>query len=839
MAKIVFVEPNGETTEQTFSCATIEVNVSNATQATNCQITTSTAHNLNVGQHIIFRDIGGMTQLNSTQENYETGTHKRVYSVIDANNFTLDIDSTGFTAYTSGGRCRSTGVKRTSPGELTVEGHTLVEGQRFYLLGVIGATQVNTSYYKVGTVFDNGFTVLDDINETETNWSAIGAYTSGGTGTLYDGKLIEGATNDNPCVVTVTGHGFSNDDYVYINDVSGITELNGKVYKVANKTDDTFELTGIDSTGFGTFSAGQGYVHRTYLRSDIITGNSLIENVSEIRYTKTDAPTDYASGRSFTWVYGSQIVSYTGSTLVGSIAVGSIVCRKGRGGNGDQDGVYYVDGITSSTITLRSAYIGEQGNGVDDTIRKINPVTTMSPSSGIVVNAIAIVISGGWDFDTNLQDGETWIKQAGVITTSANITSRVISGGEINNINTCFGYYNIQFAGSGGNIINCSCIYSHIYNVYVFGGTNSLENVFIGNGLQATTSYYSMYIASHDSTVFDNVRLASRYSVSFNAFGTGSNITLDCDGLSILYPGRGFEIGINNNIKNLYIQNCLSAGIIAGSRYNVILDNCEIDGSSGIGILLGSNASGIEIKNCLIKNCATQGIYCQNSSRIKIVENEFLNNATNVYADVSSGDIHLINNIHNAPTNWGIQRVSIYSGAIFGMNESIDAGSLAKAYNINVSEENILPQYNFQNSWNGFSGRVYSKGSISLDKTILSPDGNYTTRITPTASLLPLNNFGEFIVDSAYINSGEAVTMPFFLRADGVWSGTITPMLKLNGITIVTGTSITSMSNGSWDSESISALDSEITEDGVLELVLYVESNTISFNCVVEGGVFT
>jgi len=268
MAKIVFVEPNGATTEQTFSCATREINVSGATQATNCQITTSTAHGLNVGEHVIFRDIGGMTQLNSSQENYEIGTIKRVHSVIDATNFTLDIDSTGFTAYTSGGRCRSIAVKRVNQGELTVAGHTLVSGQRFYLTGVVGATQVNNTWYKVGTTFTNGFRVLDDTTNAEVNWSGTGAYTSG-TGTIYDGKIIEDATNANPCVITATSHGFTNGQYVYINDVSGMTEINEKVWKVANASTNNFELVGCDATGFGTFVFGQGYVHRTYARPDI------------------------------------------------------------------------------------------------------------------------------------------------------------------------------------------------------------------------------------------------------------------------------------------------------------------------------------------------------------------------------------------------------------------------------------------------------------------------------------------------------------------------------------------------------------------------------------------
>lgn len=71
---------------------------------------------------------------------------------------------------------------------------------------------------------------------------------------------ISGATQANPVVVTATGHGYSNGDEVFIQDVEGMTELNGKSYIVANKTNNTFELTdvfgsNIDGTGFTAYSA--------------------------------------------------------------------------------------------------------------------------------------------------------------------------------------------------------------------------------------------------------------------------------------------------------------------------------------------------------------------------------------------------------------------------------------------------------------------------------------------------------------------------------------------------------------------------------------------------------
>ena len=65
---------------------------------------------------------------------------------------------------------------------------------------------------------------------------------------LLHSKTITGATAANPVVITSVAHGFADGDEIRINDVVGMTELNGNSYLVANKTDDTFKLNDFDST---------------------------------------------------------------------------------------------------------------------------------------------------------------------------------------------------------------------------------------------------------------------------------------------------------------------------------------------------------------------------------------------------------------------------------------------------------------------------------------------------------------------------------------------------------------------------------------------------------------
>lgn len=73
---------------------------------------------------------------------------------------------------------------------------------------------------------------------------------------LEDSVAITGATQANPVVITATAHGYSNGDLVVIKDVGGMVEINNKEFTVANQTANTFELQGVDGTGFTAYTSG-------------------------------------------------------------------------------------------------------------------------------------------------------------------------------------------------------------------------------------------------------------------------------------------------------------------------------------------------------------------------------------------------------------------------------------------------------------------------------------------------------------------------------------------------------------------------------------------------------
>jgi hypothetical protein len=74
--------------------------------------------------------------------------------------------------------------------------------------------------------------------------------------TLGSALTITGITKANPGVVTSTAHGLLDGTVVVFTVTAGMVELDGQACRVANKTTDTFELEGIDTTDYSTFSAG-------------------------------------------------------------------------------------------------------------------------------------------------------------------------------------------------------------------------------------------------------------------------------------------------------------------------------------------------------------------------------------------------------------------------------------------------------------------------------------------------------------------------------------------------------------------------------------------------------
>jgi hypothetical protein len=74
-------------------------------------------------------------------------------------------------------------------------------------------------------------------------------------------KTITGITQANPGVITSNSHGLSNGDEIFVDAIVGMTELNGRNYRVAGATTNTFTLVdlfgnAINTTGFTAYASG-------------------------------------------------------------------------------------------------------------------------------------------------------------------------------------------------------------------------------------------------------------------------------------------------------------------------------------------------------------------------------------------------------------------------------------------------------------------------------------------------------------------------------------------------------------------------------------------------------
>lgn len=72
------------------------------------------------------------------------------------------------------------------------------------------------------------------------------------------GKTVTAISKASPGVASSTAHGYSNGDYVLLS-ANGMFQVNNKVVRVAGVATDTFQLEGVDTTLFDTFSSGTAY----------------------------------------------------------------------------------------------------------------------------------------------------------------------------------------------------------------------------------------------------------------------------------------------------------------------------------------------------------------------------------------------------------------------------------------------------------------------------------------------------------------------------------------------------------------------------------------------------
>lgn len=252
--------------------------ITGATQADPSRLTV-VGHGWPVGTHVYVTEVLGMTELN--------GRHFKVANT-SADNFDLvdqifrtNVDSTDYGAYVSGGKVAKVyqietpytiedayTLKFTQSADVITITHPSYPPKELRrtdhdewvlatpafepsidaptdLAAVASAPDATTYTYTVTAVKDTGEESLRGLNPTTKN--------------------ITGATNANPVRMAAIGHDFSNDDEIYIDGITGMTELNGRRFQIGNKDADHFDLIGEDGTNYTPY-AGAGTAQQTFIR---------------------------------------------------------------------------------------------------------------------------------------------------------------------------------------------------------------------------------------------------------------------------------------------------------------------------------------------------------------------------------------------------------------------------------------------------------------------------------------------------------------------------------------------------------------------------------------------
>lgn len=120
---------------------------------------------------------------------------------------------------------------------------------------------------------------------------------------------VSAVTKASPGVATSTAHGLANGDIVVFTVSGGMVELDGQAVRVANVAANTFELEGLDTTSYSTWTAGTAKevtAFSTLSSAQNVTApnpapnkidiTTLIDKVKQYAYGLTDAPDGSITG---------------------------------------------------------------------------------------------------------------------------------------------------------------------------------------------------------------------------------------------------------------------------------------------------------------------------------------------------------------------------------------------------------------------------------------------------------------------------------------------------------------------------------------------------------------
>lgn len=160
-----------------------------------------------------------------------------------------------------------------------------------------------------------------------------------GAPVLETAKALTGITNANPGVLGSLAHGYSNGDWVFVNGVVGMTQVNGQYYIVAGAATNTFQLhdlngNPVNTTAYGAYTSG-GTVSRVYTIASPYSASDLAlvkfaQNVNTMVLCHPSYPPQILTLNSATaWTiapitFGSTVAAPTISSITTTLSAGTV-----------------------------------------------------------------------------------------------------------------------------------------------------------------------------------------------------------------------------------------------------------------------------------------------------------------------------------------------------------------------------------------------------------------------------------------------------------------------------------------------------------------------------------
>lgn len=151
--------------------SSVSSSITGVTQANPAVVTTSAANDFIDNDYILIENVGGMVEL--TDGEY-------IINQLTTTTFELvGIDSTGFTAYTSGGTALQPGISRSNPARVRSVGHGYTNPEIIFIGGtVVGMTEIQDLF---AVITEDGADRFDIAIDSTT----FSQYTSGGDAEMH------------------------------------------------------------------------------------------------------------------------------------------------------------------------------------------------------------------------------------------------------------------------------------------------------------------------------------------------------------------------------------------------------------------------------------------------------------------------------------------------------------------------------------------------------------------------------------------------------------------------------------------------------------------------------